>query len=224
MHQELRAVPNVVLPDLISTTGLNPLVHEDEWSDHPGQECARLKADDGNSVEIWLMSGDTSAGQAAGATVPQPLISSLRLSRVVHGSLRLFRGPSAKPVIFCPRQSCASEMGVENWPLEFFKRAFARGELSRHELDERLSLVLAARIRNDLRPALEDLEEGPRRCGDTGWTDCIRINVRNYCPPFYSTPGLGHLGPSIRRDLGQWVADVLSPWNWAQWAAGSSWP
>ncbi len=42
------------------------------------------------------------------------------------------------------------------WVLQ---RAFAKGQLTRHELEERLSLVLAARIRNDLRPALGDLEE-----------------------------------------------------------------
>lgn len=39
------------------------------------------------------------------------------------------------------------------------QRAFVKGQLTRHELDERLSLVLGARIRKDLRPALEDLEE-----------------------------------------------------------------
>jgi hypothetical protein len=39
------------------------------------------------------------------------------------------------------------------------QRAFAKGQLTRHELDERLSLVHAAQVRNDLRPALEDLEE-----------------------------------------------------------------
>ena len=39
------------------------------------------------------------------------------------------------------------------------QRAFAKGQLSPHELDDRLALVLAARTRNDLRPALEDLEE-----------------------------------------------------------------
>jgi DUF1707 SHOCT-like domain len=39
------------------------------------------------------------------------------------------------------------------------QRAFAKGQLTRLELDERLSLVLAARVRNDLKPALEDLEE-----------------------------------------------------------------
>lgn len=39
------------------------------------------------------------------------------------------------------------------------QRAYAKGQLTRPELDERLGLVFAARIRNDLRPALEDLEE-----------------------------------------------------------------
>jgi Domain of unknown function (DUF1707) len=39
------------------------------------------------------------------------------------------------------------------------QRAFARGQLTREELDDRLALVFAARIRSDLRPALEDLEE-----------------------------------------------------------------
>jgi hypothetical protein len=39
------------------------------------------------------------------------------------------------------------------------QRAYAKGQLTRPELDERLALVFAARIRNDLRPALEDLEE-----------------------------------------------------------------
>jgi Domain of unknown function (DUF1707) len=39
------------------------------------------------------------------------------------------------------------------------QRAFVRGQLSHQELDERLALVFAARVRNDLRPVLEDLEE-----------------------------------------------------------------
>jgi hypothetical protein len=39
------------------------------------------------------------------------------------------------------------------------QRAYAKGQLTRPELDERLGRVLEARIRNDLRPALEDLEE-----------------------------------------------------------------
>lgn len=39
------------------------------------------------------------------------------------------------------------------------QRAFARGQLTRQELDERLVLVFTARVRKDLRPALEDLEE-----------------------------------------------------------------
>ncbi len=39
------------------------------------------------------------------------------------------------------------------------QRAFVKGQLTRGELDERLSLVFAARTRRDLRPALEDLEE-----------------------------------------------------------------
>jgi uncharacterized protein DUF1707 len=39
------------------------------------------------------------------------------------------------------------------------QRAFAKGQLSKDDLDDRLSLVLEARVRNDLRPALEDLEE-----------------------------------------------------------------
>jgi hypothetical protein len=37
--------------------------------------------------------------------------------------------------------------------------AFAKGQLTRDELDERLATVLVARTRNDLRPVLEDLEE-----------------------------------------------------------------
>ena len=39
------------------------------------------------------------------------------------------------------------------------QRAFAKGQLSKEELDDRLGLVFAARIRNDLRPAIEDLVE-----------------------------------------------------------------
>lgn len=39
------------------------------------------------------------------------------------------------------------------------QRAFAKGQLTHEELDERLALVLVARVRNDLRPVLEDLEE-----------------------------------------------------------------
>lgn len=39
------------------------------------------------------------------------------------------------------------------------QRAFAKGQLSKDELDHRLSVVLEARVRNDLRPALDDLEE-----------------------------------------------------------------
>lgn len=39
------------------------------------------------------------------------------------------------------------------------QRAFAKGQLSKDELDDRLSVVLEARVRDDLRPALEDLEE-----------------------------------------------------------------
>jgi Domain of unknown function (DUF1707) len=39
------------------------------------------------------------------------------------------------------------------------QRAFAMGQLTHDELDARLALVLSARVRNDLRPVLEDLEE-----------------------------------------------------------------
>jgi Domain of unknown function (DUF1707) len=39
------------------------------------------------------------------------------------------------------------------------QRAFTKGQLTHDELEDRLALVFAARIRNDLRPALEDLEE-----------------------------------------------------------------
>jgi Domain of unknown function (DUF1707) len=39
------------------------------------------------------------------------------------------------------------------------QRAFAKGQLSKDELEDRLSVVLAARRRNDLKPVLEDLEE-----------------------------------------------------------------
>lgn len=39
------------------------------------------------------------------------------------------------------------------------QRAFTKGQLTRDELDDRLTLVFAARTRSDLRPALEDLEE-----------------------------------------------------------------
>jgi Domain of unknown function (DUF1707) len=39
------------------------------------------------------------------------------------------------------------------------QRAFAKGQLTHDELEDRLALVFAARIRNDLRPVLEDLEE-----------------------------------------------------------------
>jgi hypothetical protein len=39
------------------------------------------------------------------------------------------------------------------------QRAFAKGQLSKDELDDRLSVVLEARVRDDLRPVLEDLEE-----------------------------------------------------------------
>jgi hypothetical protein len=39
------------------------------------------------------------------------------------------------------------------------QRAFAKGQLSKEELGQRLSVVFDARVRNDLRPALEDLEE-----------------------------------------------------------------
>lgn len=39
------------------------------------------------------------------------------------------------------------------------QRAFSKGQLSKEEFDDRLALVFAARIRDDLRPALEDLVE-----------------------------------------------------------------
>ena len=39
------------------------------------------------------------------------------------------------------------------------QRAFVKGQLTQDELDARLAAVLAARVRNDLRPVLEDLEE-----------------------------------------------------------------
>jgi hypothetical protein len=50
------------------------------------------------------------------------------------------------------------EKGKER-AVSVLQRAFAKGQLSKEELDLRLSIVLEARIRNDLRPALEDLEE-----------------------------------------------------------------
>ena len=39
------------------------------------------------------------------------------------------------------------------------QRAFAKGQLSKDELDNRLSVVLEARVGDDLRPALDDLKE-----------------------------------------------------------------
>jgi hypothetical protein len=39
------------------------------------------------------------------------------------------------------------------------QRAFTKGQLSKEDLDHRLSVVFVARVRDDLRPALEDLEE-----------------------------------------------------------------
>ena len=39
------------------------------------------------------------------------------------------------------------------------QRAFSKGQLSKDDLDERLTMVFGAQVRNDLRPALEDLEE-----------------------------------------------------------------
>jgi hypothetical protein len=49
--------------------------------------------------------------------------------------------------------------GARDLAVGVLQRAFVKGQLTQHEFEERLSLVLAARIRNDLRPALEDLEE-----------------------------------------------------------------
>jgi uncharacterized protein DUF1707 len=49
--------------------------------------------------------------------------------------------------------------GARDLAAGVLQRAFAKGQITRHELDERLSLVFAAQVRNDLRPALEDLEE-----------------------------------------------------------------
>jgi len=61
------------------------------------------------------------------------------------------------------------------------QRAFAKGQLSKDDLDHRLSVVLEARIRNDLRPALEDLEEYQlvrvtHVCGRTGLIDYLRLS------------------------------------------------
>jgi hypothetical protein len=39
------------------------------------------------------------------------------------------------------------------------KRAFAKGQLSPQEFDERVAKAYAATIRNDLRPVLDDLPE-----------------------------------------------------------------
>jgi hypothetical protein len=39
------------------------------------------------------------------------------------------------------------------------QRAFAKGQLTREELDRRVEVVYKAQIRNDLRPVLEDLPE-----------------------------------------------------------------
>jgi hypothetical protein len=39
------------------------------------------------------------------------------------------------------------------------QRAFSKGQLSKQELEDRLAIVFAARIRNDLKPALDDLVE-----------------------------------------------------------------
>ena len=39
------------------------------------------------------------------------------------------------------------------------KRAFEKGQLTREELDERTGRAYTAKIRDDLRPLLEDLEE-----------------------------------------------------------------
>ena len=66
-----------------------------------------------------------------------------------------------------PRRNRASSVrsqlrvgdGARDLAVGVLQRAFAKGQLTRHELDDRLSLVLAARTRSDLRPALEDLEE-----------------------------------------------------------------
>jgi transcription initiation factor IIE alpha subunit len=55
------------------------------------------------------------------------------------------------------------------------KRVFEKGQLTQEELEERVGLAYAAKIRHDLRPLLEDLEEYQRirinRCVWRYWLD-----------------------------------------------------
>ncbi|MGH9304881.1 MAG: DUF1707 SHOCT-like domain-containing protein [Acidimicrobiales bacterium] len=45
---------------------------------------------------------------------------------------------------------------------ELLKRAFASGQMSHDEMDRRLDIVYSARVRGDLRPAIEDLPDYQR--------------------------------------------------------------
>ncbi len=52
-----------------------------------------------------------------------------------------------------------------------FRRAFEKGQPSQEEFNDRISPIYAARIRNDLRPFLEDLGE----------YQAVRIDPRRWC-------------------------------------------
>ena len=109
--------------------------------------------------------------------------------------------------------------GARDLAAGVLQRAFAKGQLTRHELDERLSLILAARVRKTSdRPWRTWRNTSSfartRRCGATGWTDGI-VPIQSLK---HQTPGVvraNGLWPYWRARLPQNSRDVVA-FHWRQ--------
>jgi hypothetical protein len=55
MHQDLRSALDLVLSDLLSTTGIAPEFRDYHWSSYEGQEAAVLVASDGSSSGVFIL-------------------------------------------------------------------------------------------------------------------------------------------------------------------------
>jgi hypothetical protein len=71
VHQNLRSALDLVLSDLLVTTGIAPEVRDTQWSAYEGQESAFLVASDGSSSGVFILGEDTPTQVATAADTVQ---------------------------------------------------------------------------------------------------------------------------------------------------------
>ena len=71
MHQNLRSALDLVLSDLLSTTGTAPEFRDDHWSSYEGQKTALIVASDGSSSGVFILGEDMPTQVATAAETVQ---------------------------------------------------------------------------------------------------------------------------------------------------------